>query len=168
MIGQHFPEYRSSALVQDGINYWYFFASLFQVGWTITFSFELIPLSLLMMIFILVSIIGLLISICHIKKVENTWKEYWLLKFPFELLCGWIISAFVVNINVLVVSFNASASTQVAFAISSLVCLYIVAVIVTCCQKDLTSVIPLVIVWATVRHLFYGHLCICICIFVYL
>ena len=71
---------------------------------------------------------------------------YRLLRFSFEFLCGWIISTFIVNISVLIVSYNASTSTQIAFAISSLDCFYIVAVIVTCYQKDITFMILLVIV----------------------
>ena len=102
---------------------WYHFASLFQASLT--------------MIFILVSIIDLLISICLIKKVENTWKEYQLFSFSFELLCGSIITTFVVNINVVVVSFKAVVSTKVAFAISSLGCFYIVAFIAIFVRKIL-------------------------------
>ena len=89
-------------------------------------------------------------------------KKYKLLRFSLELLCGWIISTLVMDINMLVISINANASTQVVFPISPLFDFYIIAVIFTCCQKDLTSVTPLVIVWATVCHLFHGHLCICI------
>lgn len=145
------PRYRRSKLIQIGINYWYFFASLFQVGWTITFSFELIPISLVMMLFILASLIGLLISEGTVKHRENSWQEYWFLEFPFEVLTGWIIAAFVVNINVLVVHLNASESIQLVTGIISLVSLFIVGIVMTCFPKEPTFVIPIVMAWATVR-----------------
>jgi len=104
-----------------------------------------------MMLFVLVSIIGLLISqgkiIQHMEIY--TWREYWFLKFPFEILCGWIIAAFAVNVNILVVFLNASAECQVIFAIILLVGLYAVGVAKSCI-KQATHIIPLVMAWATV------------------
>ena len=89
-IVQFLKCFRAHPMVQQGVSYWYCGVSLAQVGWTFSFSYEIIPLSLIFMLLILFALYGLLYSQYY---TESTGKlvEFWLLRFPFAFLlsCCW-------------------------------------------------------------------------------
>lgn len=45
--------------------------------------------------------------------------EFWLLQFPFQLHCGWIVAASAVQLNTVVVAYDGSSETQLSMAILS-------------------------------------------------
>lgn len=110
---QVIPRYRLDPIVQNDISYWYFIACLFQSAWTFAFGYEIIWLSVFTMLGILVSLVVIIL-----RKAKNSTSvsSYWLLHFPFDIHCGWIAAAFVVNVNVLVFSSDASAKVQEVMA----------------------------------------------------
>jgi len=98
---------------------WWCGVCAFQVLWSIVFANELITISLICMLSILVSLIGLVVYVdCNLERLEP--KEYWLLRAPFSLHAGWIVAATAVNTNVLADAFKASQTTLLAFGVVSL------------------------------------------------
>ena len=152
-------EYRSHPLVVDGVYYYYLLACLAQTAWSPAFTYELMPLSAVFMGCILIPLIVIAVKQNSAKNKAIQSKQhgveffrgkyYWLLQFPFELHLGWIIAAFALNVNVVLVADKASSTVQViAAAVSlgvlgctSLLCLFKVETPIYC--------IPLVISWAS-------------------
>lgn len=146
-IVQLIPKYRSVTLVQEGVDYWYFIACIFQSLWTFAFGYEVLWLSVVFMG-------GILVSLFQIVKKQSTipsdLTEFWLLKFPFSIHCGWIAAAFAVNVNVLVFAAGAPAKAQVTWAVLTLVYILLMAAyfLVYVSSGDFT--IPLVLLWASI------------------
>jgi benzodiazapine receptor len=146
-IGQLLPRYRSKAAVQDGLKYWYFLVCIFQALWTFFFSYELITLSLpsiaLIWIFLLCAITSQ-----YYCELERTHSEFWMMRFPFMIHCGWLTAATTLNTNVVIVNEAASASVQLTSGIISLAVLHAIAVVSLWLPKYPNYVIPSVLVWA--------------------
>lgn len=126
-IVQLLKRFRAHPMVQQGVSYWYCGVSLAQVGWTISFTYEVIPLSLVFMLLILFSLYGLLYSQYY---TESTGKlvEFWLLRFPFAIHAGWITAASALNVSVVAVWKAAPADIQLAIGIVSLAVLHAISV----------------------------------------
>lgn len=101
VIAQCSRSYRSSLIVQDGVNIWFFTTCILQAVWSIAFAIEYIFASAVLMIGIEISLVLLVISQYQIVSSsvlsvnsETCFKtinpEYLLLQLPFELHCGWI------------------------------------------------------------------------------
>lgn len=147
---QMLSAYRDNILVQEGVQYWYFIACMFQSAWTFAFGYEVIWLSTTMMGGILIS---LAILVRLQSKIESEpslrIKDFWLLKFPFSIHCGWIAAAFAVNVNVLVLDAGTQARGQEIWAFNSLLYAVLVAVCALVYLKPPDFTIPSVLVWAT-------------------
>merc|ERR1712232_1011689 len=65
------------------------------------------------MISIWSSLVALLYSQYYTKS-EGTLVEFWLLRFPFAIHCGWLTAASALNVNVLVVDIGPPAAVQLA------------------------------------------------------
>lgn len=146
VVAQFLPRYRAHELVQVGVGYFYFAVCVAQFFWSPIFAREKIALSSVVMAFILAPLV--VITYQTSKIYHKNLTEYWILKFPFHVHCGWIIVAFAVNINATAVASESSASTQFGLAIASLV--YVVAASVYALLLDNPNLaIPLVSAWAT-------------------
>lgn len=147
-VVQLLPTFRASPLVIDGVSLYYLGVCGAQVLWTVFFTFELISLSLIAMLSIL---------FCLIKTVNSQYKlgggvstrDYWLLKAPFDVHCGWIIAASLVNINVVLVKWGTSSTVQFISAIASLLLLLLANVYYLHLSRPVFA-IPLVLAWASV------------------
>jgi len=152
-VVQFLPQFRASALVQDGVSYWYIGTCITQAAWTLAFSFEQITLSLVFIILIWLSLVAIVFFQYYIAKKQqpdNTLLEFWLLRFPFALHCGWLTCATGLNFNVLAVSYYPDDATlQLAMGIVTLAVLYAVAVWVIFALDRPNFTIALVIAWAT-------------------
>jgi hypothetical protein len=133
VIWQMLPSQRNSLGVTS-VGYWYLGVCLMQVGWTLSFSWEIMWLSLVFMYAILACLVGMHLPLQRYNKI---WKGYFLWQFPFSLHLGWIIAASLVNTSVVLVDYSASMTAQFGVAIASLA-LVVVA----------TLTPPLVLVWA--------------------
>jgi len=150
-IFQMLPAYRSNKLVQDGVSYWYFIACIFQSAWSFAFGYEIIWLSAIIMFSILVSLVNIVTRQSAIQSSpQDSNKEFWLYKFPFSLHCGWIATAFAVNINVFIVAQNASAGAQETWAYISLGYAISVAGMAFFLLSIPDFTIPSVLIWATI------------------
>lgn len=150
-ITQMLPSFRGLAEVQQGVSYWFLAACIFQMGWTIVFALEAISISVAMILFILVSILGLVFS--QEKTVSDPdvgeIKIYWLLKFPHQIWGGWILAASAVNVNVLLVELELSVPLQLSAAIVSIAVLHAAALSFTFYGEKPNYVFPAVLAFAT-------------------
>lgn len=143
VIWQFLPSQRNSEGVSKA---WYFYPILtvFQAGWTISFSFEIMWLSLVFMYAILVTLVAASMSL---QTYQKTWKGYLLWQGPFSIQTGWIMAASAVNTNVLPVYYEASTTTQIVVSSLSLVVL-IATAFAWLSSYPVDFAIPLVILWA--------------------
>lgn len=141
VVIQLLPKYRSEELV-TAVGRNFVFASLAQIAWSLFFSFQILSLSF---VSIIVMLVFLFIIFRAQSSIECTVREYFMLKFHFSLLFGWIVVALFVDINVLLVAMGASTTVQFYLALISLSGMLIVAGSI----PDLTVLV--VIAWAMVR-----------------
>lgn len=145
---QLLPSIRSKPMVQDGVSYWYMLACLFQCAWTPAFGFEYITAALVFIVLIWLSLVGLVYSQYNVTNGDNTLLEFWLLRFPFAIHCGWLTAASVLNVNVLAVRLELSAEIQLAMGIVSLAYLHAVSVWVVFGFAEPNYTIAGVLAWA--------------------
>jgi benzodiazapine receptor len=154
-VAQLLPSVRAVDLVQKGVGWNYVFVCLAQIVWSFVFAYEYIEVSVVAMITILIFLVRTVLS--QIKVVSNedelttSTRDYWLLQFPFSIHCGWITAASFVNISVVAVKLQASATVQFCTAIASLVTLLLIAGVALFYGAS-EYVIPSVLVWATVSY----------------
>jgi hypothetical protein len=143
IVWQFLPSQRNSEGVMKA---WYYYPimTIFQAGWTISFSYEIMWLSLICMYCILITMIMVSMSLQKYKKI---WKGYLLWQGPFSIQTGWIMAAAAVNTNVLPVAYNATPSTQLIVASLSLATLLITS-FTWLSSYPVDFAIPIVIVWA--------------------
>lgn len=144
MVLQALPAFRSSDVVIKGVGYWYVATCVAQCAWSLVFANEWIEASLGAMLSILVCLVIIVQKIVAVP-LDSTWK-YWGFKFPFQVHCGWIWAASVVNTNVLLVALEVAANAQVIAAWASLALLALVAIYYL--YKNIL-VVPLVLAWAS-------------------
>lgn len=145
---QALPTIRSSEMVQRGVGYQYILTCIFQAGWTVAFALESMAVSLLFMVGIWLSLLTLVYNQYNIKS-DGSMFEFWFLRFPFCLHCGWITAATALNLNVLFVARGASAALQLAVAIVSLAALHAFSVWVLFYLSKPNYTLAAVLAWAS-------------------
>lgn len=143
VLWQFLPSQRNSEGVTRA---WYYYPifTVMQAGWTISFSFEIMWLSLIFMYGILVTLISASMSL---QKYKKTWKGYLLWQGPFSIQTGWIMAASSLNTNVLLVAYSGTTTAKIVVAALSLVVL-IATSFTWLSSYPVDFAIPLVIVWA--------------------
>lgn len=148
-IFQLLPNYRMHPYVQQGVSYWYVAVCTAQIAWTFAFAFEVIWLSLVMMLLILTSLLGCVISNYYqYRESDKTVAEFWMFLFPFEIHCGWIICASALNVNVLLVAAGFDDVVQLTAGVSSLAVLHAVALWALYVPTRPNYTIACVVAWA--------------------
>lgn len=153
-IVQLLPAFRGSKMVASAVGYDYIAVCIAQIGWTLSFTFEIIWLSLAFMLGILYFLLTLINDQYKEGASDSPIRDYWLLKFPFSVHTGWIIAASCVNINVLLVDIGVNSDIQYYVAIGTLVLLVFVSSFSVSFPARPEYVIPLVLAWASVSTVF--------------
>lgn len=139
-------------MVQKGVFNYYILTCTFQAGWTFAFCFEIIWLSVIFILLIWISLVALLYSQYYVAVKDDesnrTLCEFWFLRFPFAIHCGWLTAASALNINVFVVDLNAAADIQLAVGIISLAVLHAISVWVIFGVRKANYTIAGVLSWA--------------------
>ncbi len=157
VILQMLPSFRGRAIVQKGVSFWYIITCLTQSAWTLAFAFEVNELALAFILSIWASLMACVISQYYVEpENEETAKcltasgsiEFWLFKFPFSLHGGWLTAASALNVCVVTVDYEASASTQLAVANICLAVLHALSVWHLFGYKIPNYTIPGVLIWA--------------------
>jgi hypothetical protein len=148
-VVQLLPSFRSAPLVQQGVKYWFIAANILQSAWTFAFGYDSLYVALVLILLVGVSLIALLISQYYVEPHNKSIKNYWLLQFPFEIHCGWIIAASCLNVNVIIVSEGYDEVVQSTTGIVTLATLLTVAAFVLFSPNKPNYVIPFVFAWAS-------------------
>eukprot|EP00585_Thalassiosira_rotula_P009008 CAMPEP_0196146974 /NCGR_PEP_ID=MMETSP0910-20130528/24282_1 /TAXON_ID=49265 /ORGANISM="Thalassiosira rotula, Strain GSO102" /LENGTH=310 /DNA_ID=CAMNT_0041409279 /DNA_START=84 /DNA_END=1016 /DNA_ORIENTATION=- len=122
---------RTHPLMVEGVTYWFVAVCLAQTAWSPAFAYESMLLSAVFMTCILLALImivtrqyNVVTKVLEMESTTNTLipsSYYWLLQFPFELHLGWIIAAFALNVNILVIAWEGNATIQKIVAVASLI-----------------------------------------------
>lgn len=114
------PSQRKHVCVTEAMTYKYVLITLWQACWTLSFSFEVIWLSLVFMLLLCATLLWTVISL---NAVDKSFRGWIIWQFPFSLHCGWILAATALNVNVTLVAYGASVNSQIAIASLCLIAL---------------------------------------------
>jgi hypothetical protein len=144
VIAQFLPAFRQSQVVLR-VSPWWWSLCLVQCAWTLAFAQEQITVSLVFMLSILGSLLGIS---WKTNTLTMTVKEYFLLRAPFSLQLGWIIAASVVNINVQADAAEASQQWLLALAVLSNAAVLAIVALFTFAVKTPDPIVGFVAAWA--------------------
>ena len=157
-VVQCLPKYRSLPLVQDGVKYWFFASCVAQGFWSIAFRNreDFFPM-LCATVFIgasLASIVKIVISQRNVSQAEESAEEYWFLRFPFELTCGWLIAIFLINANGLMDE-DQGAWAQGIVAAVTIITMLVVSIAALILADFKNYAIPSVLAWTLVSKIYH-------------
>jgi len=145
---QLLPRFRDTDMVQDGVSYYYVCVSTFQIAWSFAFGYNMIGIALVFIVLIWLSLASIVYSQYYIKsnnhKDNNNnsnstlspMTEFWLLQFPFDIHCGWLVAATALNASVVAVKMEVTPDIEIAMSLLSLCVLYMVSFWVTFALSD--------------------------------
>jgi len=126
VVAQALPSFRNKEIVAL-ICPWWLACSVFTMIWTVAFSLEAFIVSHVGMVGIWVCLLGIILQVDAVPGITTV--EYWLIRAPFSLHCGWVTVAHFLNLNVVGDSLQAPVSQLVANAIASLCVVFAVNVV---------------------------------------
>lgn len=83
----------------------FFISSVLNVGWIFAWHYEIVPVSLALMLLLLASLIAIYLRL-NIGKSDSKRYEKIFVHVPFSIYLGWITIATIANITALLVSMN--------------------------------------------------------------
>ncbi len=89
----------------EKVGYWFFLSSIFNMAWIFAWHYEMVPLSLVIMILLLLSLITIYLRL-GVGKADLSNKEKYLVDLPFSVYLGWITIATIANVTALLVDIN--------------------------------------------------------------
>ena len=96
-IYQLLPAQRSNPRLQR-IGWLYALSGLLNAGWLFTWHYELFPLSVVVMLALLVTLIAIYLRLDN-GRVQVSTVEKWCVSIPFSVYLGWISVATIANIT---------------------------------------------------------------------
>ncbi len=85
---------------------WLIAVNLLNASWIITWHYEYVAVSVLIMLTLLVSLLVLLRKMYEVSSVETTWWQRFVVRTPFGLYSGWISIATIANVTAWLVDMN--------------------------------------------------------------
>jgi len=141
LIMQTIPKFKEHDIAKK-IGPWFLISCLFNAGWIVTFSYKLFPLSV-------VVIVGLLVSLIVIySKIDRETKAL-RFKLPFSLYLGWVSVATIANIFLTIDTENINSWLGIGDAGWTMIMLgvgVVLALLFMFFNRD--PIYPLVFVWA--------------------
>jgi len=83
----------------------FFISSIANMGWIFAWHYEILPLSVVLMLLLLGTLIAIYLRL-NIGRSNATNREKYLVHLPFSVYLGWITIATIANITTLLVSLN--------------------------------------------------------------
>lgn len=83
----------------------FFISCLANIGWIFAWHYEVVPLSLVLMLILLATLITIYLSL-RIGKSDSPRAEKYLVHLPFSVYLGWITIATIANVTALLVYTN--------------------------------------------------------------
>lgn len=96
-IYQALPSQRDNARLQR-IGWLYALSGVLNAGWLFTWHYELFPLSVVVMLALLVTLIAIYLRLDN-GRVQVSTAEKWCVNIPFSVYLGWISVATIANIT---------------------------------------------------------------------
>ncbi len=141
-IYQLLPSQKSSEVLQR-VRFWYLALSLANIGWIFAWHYDLIPLSMLLMLALLIFLAKINVELIK----TDTSGTLVLVKFPFALYFGWVTVATVLNAAITLVYLNVTVREPVSM-IAGVLVVVAVAAIGSVLRFKLDSIgYPLAIAW---------------------
>lgn len=92
----------------ENIGILFFISCLANIGWIFAWHYEVLPLSLILMLVLLGSLITIYLRL-HIGRSDSIQSEKYLVHLPFSVYLGWITIATIANVTALLVDVNWNA-----------------------------------------------------------
>ena len=108
VIHQLIPSVRRDAQKVDfvqRIGPLFFISSIANIGWIFAWHYEIVPLSLVLMLILFGSLLAIYLRL-NTGKSEATKTEKYLVHLPFSIYLGWITIATIANATALLVNIN--------------------------------------------------------------
>jgi translocator protein len=146
LVYQALPSQKNKPF-QKQINGLFILASVFNIVWLFTWQYELLPISIGIIVALLASLMAIYLRL-NIGKSNVTLREKLCVHLPFSVYLGWVTIATIANIAVTLVflgwdGFGISAQTW-AILVLAVALLVDIAVIIT--RRDIAY--SLVFIWA--------------------
>ncbi len=133
----------------DQISIYFILSCLFNSIWLIVWLYELILLSLIVMIFLLLTLIALYLRL-NIARGDLNKREKVIVWTPFSLYLGWITVATIANTTVFLVSINWDGFGIPPFIWTVIVIIVALILTLTILYTRRDFVYPLVTIWALI------------------
>jgi len=86
----------------------FFISCLANIGWIFAWHYKIVPLSLVLMLILLGSLLAIYLRL-NVGKSEATSAERYFVHLPFSVYLGWITIATIANVTALLVNINWTA-----------------------------------------------------------
>lgn len=103
-VYQVLPAQKNNARL-DRIGIWFILANLFNGGWIFAWHYLQFPISMLLMLGLLVSLLAIYLRL-GIGTGKSALNERWLVDLPFSIYLGWISVATIANASVVLLDLN--------------------------------------------------------------
>jgi len=160
--------YENLPIIEESIMYWFFAVNCCQLGWIISYCFDIIWLATLFMAGVIGFLAMLNISLYQREYVNGPLKEgspqdrnvpevlkelnivleYVVFRMPFQLHLGWASFVFFVNVNEIWAKLGLSAPGIIA--IISIVALWIFGLCILFIPRYPLFILPVMIAWGAV------------------
>jgi len=132
----------------DKISYFFILSSIANVAWIFFWHYELVPISLIMMLILFISLLALYLRL-DIGKGDASKQERNFIHLPISVYFGWITTATVANVTALLVSLNwdGFGIAEEIWAVVILIVVALIYVLTVLTRNDIAY--GLVGVWST-------------------
>lgn len=103
-VYQVLPSQKDNARL-DRVGIWFILANLFNGGWIFAWHYLEFPISMLLMLGLLVSLLAIYLRL-GIGTSKSTLNERWMVDMPFSIYLGWISVATIANASVVLLDLN--------------------------------------------------------------
>ncbi len=124
---------------------YFILSSAFNISWVFAWHYQIIPVSLLLIVGMLLSL-GLLIN--RLREVRLEKWNYALVRLPFSIYFGWLTVATIANVTVLLVSlkWNGFGISEEIWTVAVLLIGAIIGILTALRNRDIPY--ALVLIWA--------------------
>mgnify|MGYP007065673622 CR=1 FL=1 len=125
----------------------FFVSCLANMGWLFAWHYELVPLSVLLMLILLASLIGIYRRL-RVGRSRASIRDKYLVHLPFSVYLGWITVAAIANVMVLLVSlgWNRFGPGEIFWTVLVMAAAVLLALTVLVYRRDVFYVV--VVDWA--------------------
>jgi benzodiazapine receptor len=140
---------QTSADFQDRIGAWFFLSCVFNSAWIVAWHYEQFPLSLLLMLGLLASLLVIYLRLDIGRRAVSAGEKRWV-HLPFSIYLGWISVATVANVSVVLYTagWNGGPLSPEAWTAIMIIVAAILGLAMILTRNEVAY--PLVIVWSLV------------------